>query len=150
MIAFVYDISCTLYLGDDYYSVYACDIYRDAWLEPGFNEEKWEVGRNIKSPLFCTGNPLWEQKPFQPTCNKRWPIRVQFYDGSKYDNRTLKVCTVNMAESKYSNNTQDCLNKVVNGFDTPSKKVDWIVYITAGYYAQNLWYHDFAETLINR
>ena len=134
--------------GDDYYSVYACDIYRDAWRDS--KTERWKVARDIKSPLFCTGNPFWQRKPFQPTCNVNWPIRVEFYDGSKYVNGTLKVCTINMVESKYSSSTQDCLSKVVNGFDRNSKKVDWIVYITAGYNARILWYHDFAETLLKR
>ena len=136
----------------DYYSVYACDIYRDAWKEN--LSEKWVVGTNIQSPLFCTGNPLWQPKPFQPTCNKDWPIRIEFYDGSKHENGTLKVCFVNMAESKYSPNTQSCLDSVVDGFNSSSngtiEKVDWIVYVTAGYNARILWYHDFAEALINR
>ena len=141
-----------LTIESDYYSVYACDIYRDAWKDNV--TEKWEVGRNIQSPLFCTGNPFWQPKPFEPTCNKDWPIRIEFYDGSKYENGTLKVCFVNMAESKHSQNTQNCLNKVVNGFDSSSnetiEKLDWIVYVTAGYNSRILWYHDFAETLINR
>ena len=128
--------------------MYACDIYRDAWKED--KENKWEVGHDIESPLFCTGNPFWQQKPFQPTCNKNWPIRIQFYDGSKYENGTLKTCFVNMAESKNSSNTKSCLNNVVNGFDTDSKKLDWIVYVTAGFNARILWYHDFSETLIKR
>ena len=136
----------------DYYSVYACDIYRDAWRENLY--KKWVFGRNIQSPLFCTGNPFWQQKPFQPICSKDWPIRIEFYDGSKYEDGSLKVCFVNMAESKYSSNTQNCLNSVVNGFDSSSsetiEKLDWIVYVTAGYHARILWYHDFAETLINR
>ena len=117
-------------------------------------ENKWEVGRNIKNPLFCTGDPLWQSKPFQPTCNKDWPIRIEFYDGSKFENGTLKVCFVNMTDSKNSSNTRNCLNKVVNGFDSSgngtSRKVDWIVYLTAGYNARILWYHDFSETLIKR
>ena len=79
---------------------------------------------------------------------------MEFYDGSKFENGTLKVCFVNMAESKNSSNTQNCLNNVVNGFDSnengTSRKVDWIVYLTAGYNARILWYHDFAETLIKR
>ena len=82
-------------------------------------------------------------------CNKDWPIRVEFYDGSKYENGTLITCFVNMAESKYSSNTRGCLNKVVNGFDE-DQKVDWIVYLSAGYNARILWYHDFAEALIKR
>ena len=117
-------------------------------------ENKWEVGHDIRNPLFCTGNPFWQPKPVQPTCNKDWPIRIEFYDGSKFENGTLKVCFVNMAESKNSSNTQNCLNNVVNGFDSnengTSRKVDWIVYLTAGYNARILWYHDFAETLIKR
>ena len=54
-----------------------------------------------------------------------------------------------MAESKHSENTKQCLNKVVNGFDNV-KNVDWIVYLSAGYNSRILWYHDFAETLIKR
>ena len=56
-----------------------------------------------------------------------------------------------MSESKEGQKTTNCLEKVLNGFDTNKvEKVDWIVYITAGYNARILWYHDFAEVLIQR
>ena len=54
-----------------------------------------------------------------------------------------------MGESKENANTKQCLNKVVNGFDK-AQTVDWIVYLTSGYMADILWYHDFAEALIKR
>jgi hypothetical protein len=136
-----------LLIEDDSYSIKVCDFYRDAWKDD--KKEKWIVGKDITSPLFCAGNPFWYPAPYEPTCNKDWPIRVEFYDGSKYTNGTLITCTVNMAESKNSSNTRDCLNKAVNGFDKV-QKVDWIVYLTAGYNSRILWYHDFAEALINR
>ena len=123
-------------------------MYRDAWKDN--QHDKWVAATEVKSPLFCTGDPKWEKKPFQPTCNESWPIEIQFYDGSKYNNGTLKTCNVNMAESKTSVNTKNCLDKVVNGFDDTTEKLDWLVYITAGYNARILWYHDFAETLIKR
>ena len=109
------------------------------------------AGEHLRAPLFCTGDPVGEQAPLKPTCNLDWPIRVQFYDGSKDVNGNLETCTIVMSESKASQGTTSCLQKVLHGFD-PNKveKVDWIVYITAGYNARILWYHDFAEALIQR
>ena len=109
------------------------------------------AGENLRAPLFCTGDPVWEQASLAPTCNSDWPIRVQFYDGSKDVNGNLKTCTIDMSESKASQKTTNCLGKVLNGFDSSKvEKLDWIVYITAGYNARILWYHDFAEVLIQR
>jgi hypothetical protein len=132
---------------DDSYTIEVCDIYRDAWKDD--TNGKWVVGTDITSPSFCAGNPFWQPEPYKPTCNKNWPIRVEFLDGSKYDNGTLITCFVNMAESKHSSNTKECLNKVVNGFDKV-QAVDWIVYLSAGYNSRILWYHDFAAALIKR
>ena len=135
------------FIEDDDYTVYMCDIYRDAWKDD--KSERWIVGKNMKSPLFCTGNPFWQPKPFQPICNKNWPIRIEFNDGSKYKNGTLKTCTVNLADSKNSSSTQTCMKTVLNGFGEV-KKLDWVVYITAGFNSRILWYHDFSEALIKR
>lgn len=131
------------------YTLPICDIYRDAWKDN--KEEEWVVGNDIKSGTFCTSSPFWEQpEPFKPICNKDWPIRVLFYDGSKYHNGTKKTCTVNMAESKHSSNTKECIHKAVHGFGEVETPLDWIVYLSGGFNARILWYHDFAEALINR
>ena len=122
-------------------------MYRDAWKDD--NTEKWIAATKLRSPLFCTGNPFWQGRPFQPTCTETWPIKIQFLDGTKYENGSLKTCIVNMADLKYSDNTKNCLKEAVYGFDT-YERLDWLVYITAGYKARMLWYHDFAETLIKR
>lgn len=141
---------------DAYHNIYICDFYRDAWkdvsnpLDSTIHNGRWVAANDVKSPLFCTGNPFWEPRPLQPTCNQSWPIEVQFYDGSKYENNTLKTCKVNMAESRYSCNTLACLDKVINGFSSEKESLDWLVYLSAGYNARILWYHDFAETLLRR
>ena len=54
-----------------------------------------------------------------------------------------------MAESKSSANTRNCLDQAFNGFENGTSP-DWIVYITAGYNARILWYHDFSDALIKR
>ena len=131
---------------DNNYTVYVCDIYRDVWR---YNQkEKWISATEVKEPLFCTGTPKTENKPFQPACISSWPIEVQFYDGSKYYNGTLKTCSVYLSE--YNLQTTRCLEKVVNGFNDKTEKLDWLVYVTSGYNARILYYYDFAETLIKR
>ena len=137
------------YIEDESYMIKVCDFYRDAWKDD--TRSKWVVGKEITSPLFCAGNPFWYPRPYEPVCNKNWPIRIEFYDGSKYENGSLVTCFVNMAESKTSTNTKSCLNKVVNGFNEDNEDlVDWIVYLSAGFNSRILWFHDFAETLIKR
>ena len=129
------------------YTVYNCDIYQTAWRDDG--NETWVIAKNVTRPIFCTGAPITEPSPYQPTCNESWPIRVEFNDGSRYANGSLKTCTINMAESRSSANTRHCLDQAFNGFENGTSP-DWIVYITAGYNARILWYHDFSDALIKR
>jgi len=55
-----------------------------------------------------------------------------------------------MAESKHSDNTKKCINKAIHGFGEVENTLDWIVYLSGGYNSRVLWYHDFADALINR
>ena len=134
-------------------SVRVCDFYRDAWKDD--KSEDWIAGKHIEAPEFCIGNPFWDGKLLQPHCNASWPTEIIFNDGTKFENGTLKTCSINMAEDKTSDNTRNCLNKVVHGFDFgqenhTSVQLDWIVYVSAGYNARVLWYYDLSEALINR
>ena len=54
-----------------------------------------------------------------------------------------------MAQPKDSKNTKSCVDMALNGWDQ-KEKPDWIVYITSGYNARILWYHDFSKALITR
>ena len=54
-----------------------------------------------------------------------------------------------MAQPKNSKNTKSCVDMALNGWDK-KEKPDWIVYITSGYNARILWYHDFSKALITR
>ena len=126
------------------------------WVEMGWGRFGWvELGWYRLGWVGIDRNGLGFQRipihpsPYQPTCDESWPIRVEFNDGSKYTNGSLKTCTINMAESKSSANTRHCLDQAFNGFENGTSP-DWIVYITAGYNARILWYHDFSDALIKR